>query len=462
MNKFKSIELVKAFPVGEITFLKDFFQKNAPVEVVDLLHYTLDSSREDQSDVELWNACYKSKPFKKQQFANYCHQLLKYTEQAICLISLKKKDLKFYDVLLPTLLNWDLLDHYQFSRGKALRRLTTEQAYEHVSFHKHRFDYLHFLSLEKESSRKKDLNINEASNSLDEYYLILKLRYLCAARSHQNISSSNYQLDFIEVLLPEIENTRLSDHPMIQNYLLVYKLLAAPDNDRNFQTLKSQLNKDRAFFSDSELNEIYIYPINFCIQQINKGSVVYLQELLELYRSLPGFDIDSNEIISPWRFRNVVQLSVLAGELDWAEYFIENYAHRLLDEFRENAVNYNTANLRFHQKRYQDVIPLLIHVEYQDINYALICKILLLKTYFEMKELEAFHSLLESFRLFVLRSRALTGVQRKQYLDLLSILKQLAKMEYADINAIERFKTRIGKREIIADKKWILEKLSAL
>ena len=462
MKKFKSIELVRAFPTQKIPFLVDFIHRNCAHEVDLLLKYAIDSNVEDEGDEEIWTNIFNEVPFNKQQFANYCHQLINGVEQAMCLHSLKKKDLKYYDVLLPVLLEWDLLDHFQFTRRKASRLLGEEKANDYSAFYKHRIDYLQFISLEKESSRKTDLNINEASDCLDEYYIILKLRYLCAAQSHQNISSAVYNVQLIEMLIPFIRQSHLAAHPLIKNYLLVYRLLKDPDDVSNFHDLKTQLFEDRALFSKAELNEIYIYPINFCVQKINNGFLSYGQELLEIYKSLPGFDIDSEEIISPWRFRNVVQLALMAGDFEWAEFFIEQFSHRVLQEYRENAMNYNMANLRFHQKRYVEVIPLLIHVEYQDINYALICKILLLKSYYEMKELEAFYSLLESFRLYLTRSQKLTGIQRKQYLDLLSILRQLAKKEYASREAIDKFKVKIRKREIIADKGWILEQLESL
>ena len=462
MKKFKAIELVKAFPKRGIHFLSDFLEKNASSEVAHLMQYALNEYQDGESDQQIWSRLYPSEPFNKQRFANHCHQLLNSVEQAICKYSLKEKDLRYYDILLPALLEWDLLDHYQFTRQKAQRMLSKQGSQQNASYHEHRLDYLHFVALEKESSRKTDLNITEASASLDEYYLLLKLRYLCAAQSHQNISSANYEVRFIEDLLPTMVNSKLGEHPLIKNYILVYKLLKETDEDAHFQSLKTQLIKDRELFSDQELNEIYIYPINYCVQKINQGSLSHRQELLSIYKSLPGFAIDSNEIISPWRFRNVVQLAVISDDLDWADFFIQNYSHRLLNEYQENAVNYNMANLRFHQKRYDEVIQLLINVEFIDVNYALICKILLLKTYYEMKELDAFYSLLESFRLYILRSRELSGVQRKQYLDLLSILRQLNKKEYASREVVEKFKTKIRNRKIIADKAWILEQLEAL
>ena len=462
MKQFKVIQLIRRLPPQSIPFIKDFITSNTIVEANKMLLYILDGYKFGQSDHEIWTNTFPSIPFKKQQFANYCHHLLNGVEKAICLYSLKSQPLYHYDLLLPNLLNWDILDHFRFSQKKARKILQGEVDHDYYSLYKHRLDYMQFISLEKESSRKTDLNINEASDSLDEYYVLLKLRYLCAALNHQKISSSNYQINFILMMLPVIENSTLIKRPLIRNYILVYHMLNEIENDQKFQALKESLIIDRSLFSDSELNEIYIYPINFCIQKINMGQLRYRQELLNIYKSLPGFEEKSEEIISPWRFRNVIQLALMEHDYEWAEYFINHFSHRLLKEYRDNAVNYNLANLKFHQKKYDEVIPLLIHVTYQDINYALICKILLLKTYFDMNEIEAFHSLLESFRLYITRSRELTGVQRKQYLDLLSILRRLSKMEYANYETIEKFKTKIRNREIIADKGWILEQLDVL
>ncbi|MEZ5024077.1 MAG: hypothetical protein R2728_12620 [Chitinophagales bacterium] len=49
------------------------------------------------------------------------------------------------------------------------------------------------------------------------------------------------------------------------------------------------------------------------------------------------------------------------------------------------------------------------------------------------------------------------------YLDLLSIMRKLAKMEYASPAAIDKFKNKkIKVKDIITDKAWILEKLEEL
>ncbi len=462
MTTYKAIELIQKIPKKNMPFLKDFLLKNTITPVYKVLQYALNDHQEEHTDKEIWSITFGKNQFKKHLFANYCHQLQNSVEQAICLISLKEKNLSYYDLLLPTLLDWDLLDHYQFSFKKANKQLTKAIDHDYFSFYKHRFEYLQFIALEKESSRKVDLNINAASDSLDEYYILLKLRYLCAAASHQRISAAQYKVNFIEELIPTIARSNFINTPLIKNYLLVNDMLKDYDSNEGFLKLKQQLKQDRLLFSDSELNEIYIYPINFCIQKLNSGALHYRTELLDIYKSLPGFNVDSTEIISPWRFRNVIHLALMERDYSWAEYFLTNFSHRLLPEYRENAVTYNMANLRFHEKKYKDVIPLLIHVEYKDINYALICKILLLKTYFEMDELDAFHSLLESFRLFITRTRDLSSSQRKKYLDLLSIMRKLAKMEFANATSIDKFKTRIKAKDIIADKVWILEKLETL
>lgn len=462
MIKYKSIKLIQKIPKKNIPFLRDFLSKNTVLQVNKLLYYALNDYNETHSDKTIWAATFGETQFNKQLFANYCHQLQNAVEQAICLISVKDKNLAYYDLLLPTLLDWDLLEHYQFSLKKANKQLSKAVDHDYFSFYKHRFEYLQFIALEKESSRKIDLNITAASDSLDEYYILLKLRYLCAALSHQRISAAQYKVNFIEELIPTISNSELIQTPLIKNYLLVYEMLNDYDNNEGFLRLKQQLIKDRLLFSNTELNEIYIYPINFCIQKLNSGEQNYRTELLDIYKSLPGFDVDSSEIISPWRFRNVIHLALIERDYKWAEYFLTNFSHRLLPEYRENAITYNMANLRFHEKKYDDVIPLLIHVAYKDINYALVCKILLLKTYFEMRELDAFHSLLESFRLFITRTRDLSATQRKKYLDLLSIMRKLAKMEFSNPTSISNFKKKIKAKDIIADKVWILDKLEML
>ncbi|MEZ5024076.1 MAG: hypothetical protein R2728_12615 [Chitinophagales bacterium] len=71
-------------------------------------------------------------------------------------------------------------------------------------------------------------------------------------------------------------------------------MLKQVDDDTHFLTLKKeQLKVNESSFSAEELNEIYIYPINFCIQKINSGQINYTSQLLDLYKSSPSLNVNS-------------------------------------------------------------------------------------------------------------------------------------------------------------------------
>src|SRR5690606_2223412 len=121
--------------------------------------------------------------------------------------------------------------------------------------------------------------------------------------------------------------------------------------------------------------------------------------------------------LTPWSFKNIVTNGLRLSEFDWVEKFIHDYSSRLDEKHRENAVTFNLAQLFFYKKDYPKVISHLSQVEYEDITYNLNSKTLLMASYFELDELEALNSLLDTFRVYLNRNKKIPATRRKHYLN---------------------------------------------
>ena len=139
-----------------------------------------------------------------------------------------------------------------------------------------------------------------------------------------------------------------------------------------------------------------------------------IRDRFEIYQTLleKGIIFKNGELL-PWDYKNIVTLGLRLKEFEWIEGFIKNFNHKLPAKFQENALTYNLANLYFSQKRYDDVIRLLSTVEYKGLYYALDGRWLLLRTYYELQEMEAMESLVESFRIFLLRNKLLSKTKQR-------------------------------------------------
>jgi hypothetical protein len=130
---------------------------------------------------------------------------------------------------------------------------------------------------------------------------------------------------------------------------------------------------------------------------------------------------------------------------------------------RENAVSFNTATLRFYQKKYDKVIELLREIEYDDLTYNLNSKTMLLLTYYEIDEYDPLEALLESFRAYLNRHkvRFLIIVERV-YMDLIRFTRKLIRIIPGDKTALDKLKKEVDETKGIASEKWLREKIAEL
>lgn len=232
------------------------------------------------------------------------------------------------------------------------------------------------------------------------------------------------------------------------------------DNDENYYKLKSMLDKDIEIFSRYEAREIYTSVINYCIKKINNGFDNFLIEFLDLNEALLEKNIIVDEGLSPWRFKNMITAGLKISRFEWVENFIETYKNKIPNRYRENAITFNIAQLYFYQKRYEELLPLLLQVEYEDFTYALNSKIFTVITYFELDEDEAIYSFIDSFKTYLRRQKSISEKRKLNYLNFLKYTKKLAKNKFnRNQNVLLKIQAEIKEHGNTVSKEWLLEKI---
>ncbi|MEL6987340.1 MAG: hypothetical protein AAGK97_05870, partial [Bacteroidota bacterium] len=169
-----------------------------------------------------------------------------------------------------------------------------------------------------------------------------------------------------------------------------------------------------------------------------------------------------NGEIDPFLFKNIVVAGLRIGEYDWVEDFIHQYKSTVYEEYRENATSYNLATLHFYKKEYEKVIQLLQTIEYEDVNYNLGAKSMLLATYYETDEYEALDSLFGSFRTYLTRNKKIPESRRRNYGNLIKFTKKLTRTPVNDKSKLQKLKEEITDTKGIVSKRWLLEKVQEL
>jgi hypothetical protein len=353
-----------------------------------------------------------------------------------------------------------------FDANYSLAKITQSKNKDHDA----EYHYTEFLlevemnqHLELQKQRSDNKNLGQVLHHLDVFYFITKLRYACAIEHYRNVLKIDLKVAMIDAIMAQVQEPPFSSISAIAIYSDIYHMLREADGEPYYNDLKKQLQSHDGHIAQATERDAYIFSINFCVKQINRGQLDYLREVFDLYNIAleKDFLFDKNEL-SPWDYKNLVTLGLRLKEHSWTEKFIKEYRERLPRANRSNAYTFNLAKFYFYIRRYDDVLKLLQDVKYDDIFYLLDSKTLLVKTYYEMTEYSALYSLISSFKALIRRKRKISDTHKRNYINLLNFTAALSKADVRDTQALATLRAEFDKTTQMADAGWLREKFEEL
>ena len=413
----------------------------------------------------IWTLCFgPEEAFNDGRFRKLQSDLLKLVEEYYAQELFESNPIHKAKYLLEAI-NVKRLESLQTTALKTAQNFIDAQELRPASFYYYQYEIEQstFDLYRYKAERSEKSNIEQIAINLDKFYLAEKLRYYCTILNHQYLTSSNYEMLFIDEIIKHVESQGYHDVPPIKIYYQIFLVYKNPDDRSYYDNLRSLIRETIHLFPEPQVKEILDAAFNYCIQRSNTGNLDFVKELFSLYvESLENRMILVNNQITPWSFKNIVTAGLRLSEFDWVESFIKEYSQLLDVEHRENAITFNLAQLYFYRKEYQKVIHQLSKVEYEDMTYNLNSKTLLMASYYELDEIEALGSLLDTFRVYLNRNKELPATRRKHYLNTISIVRKLAKVIPGDKKEIEKLEKEVESTQGVVSKNWILEKLAAL
>ncbi len=305
------------------------------------------------------------------------------------------------------------------------------------------------------SKHQKDLSIQDKQDNLDRFFLAEKLKDACEMKVREKILKVDYRVSLVDLALQEVErNIRQYENiPAILIYYRIFKLVDKGPVEQ-YPRLVEELEVHKETFSSDDLNSIYDHLVHYCIEQINKGNGDFLNELFQLYKKQleHGFLLEDG-FLSEWHYKNIVTTGLRLGDTEWVNWFIEFYKKKLKPDSQTNAYIFNKASYYYEVKQYDKVLDLLIRVEYSDIRYSQGAKALLLRTYYDIGEFEAFISLSESFKQYLHRNKLISDFRRKGFSNLIKFARRAFQLKIdAEYMKKEKFEKELQKlqRDIAA------------
>jgi hypothetical protein len=447
--------------------LSPFFNRNdAIIKLFEWIKEDLKrEKKESVAKEDLWTYCFgHNVPFDDGRFRKLQSDLLKIVEDYYAQESFEANPIHKAKYLLETIYNKGL-EKLKSGALKSAQRLVSEQELKPASFYYYQYELeqsIYDLN-RSEMERSTKSNIESIALNLDRFYLAEKLRYYCTVLNHQHLAALNYSMLFIDEIIEHVETHDYSDVPPIVMYYQILLTYKEPENKTHYIRLKSLIENHIQLFPETEAKEILDAALNYSLKRMNAGEVEYIRETFELYvKSLENGVLMVHGKITPWSFKNIVTTGLRLSEFDWIENFIQTYSIHLDPRYRTNAITFNLAQLYFYKKEYEKVIQQLSQVEYDDMTYNLNSKTLLMASYYELDEIEALGSLLDTFRVYLNRNKELPATRKKHYLNTISIVRRLSRITSGDTKQIDKLITEVETTQGVVSKNWILEKLAAL
>lgn len=303
------------------------------------------------------------------------------------------------------------------------------------------------------------LPLQDLAGSLDVYYLSLRLRLICFALAQQTVYHAG-QAAYLEAdIVALAEHEKWMGEAAVMVYLHCYRMLKMPGNEAHFKAFKAILLEAGQFFDREEMLGLYLLAINYCIRRLNDGQRLYLQEVLDLYKSglTTGYLLQDG-MLSRFTYHNIVAAGIQSGDLDWVNYFIHEYKTALERSYRESSFSFNLARLEYARNRYDAVLELLQKANYRDPLLNLAAKTLLLKTWYDLDELDLLQSHLDAMRNYIHRKRVL-GYHRTNYLNIVRYTDKLLKINWMNKVEVDALRQEIRAEEILTERDWLLEQL---
>lgn len=421
--------------------------------------------KEDISKTDLWQLCFNpGEAYNDGRFRKLQSDLLKLVEEYYAQETFEANPIYRAKNLLDAVYD-NNLEELRSGAIKTANRLVEEQNLKPAAFYyfKYEIEQSTFNLNRSLIERSSKSNIEEIAENLDRFYLAEKLRYYCTILNHQHLAAIDYKMLFIEEIIEHVETHNYNDIPPILLYYQILLTYKEPEEKKHYDQLKILIEKHIKLFPESEAKEILDAALNYSLKRMNKGETEYVRETFDLYNNFleTGILLVKGQI-TPWSFKNIVTTGLRLSEFDWVENFIYTYSQKLDPKLKANAITFNLAQFYFYKKDYTKVISQLSQVEYDDMTYNLNSKTLLMASYYELDEIEALGSLLDTFRVYLSRNKELPSARRKHYLNTIGIVRKLAKIVSGDKKEIEKLQKEVDQTQGVVSKNWILEKLSLL
>ena len=486
MHNSKLILLLKSLTKKEFNQLDKFLRSpflNSNKQVIRLYNYfnenqhfpefKSDQLSKQQVDHKLFSQPNNDYTFDPKRIRDLMSNFSVLVEEfLIVLESLDKQTMTKEQLLLKSLSKRNLYKTFKSKTKSDLLKLE-KRTVKDDEYYKQLFDlnFQYFFHPDTLKQKPASEEINAVLKSLDQYYVLNKLKISCELLSRQDIFSEEYNTDFFEEMIHIAKNQCSNNNQLFLIYSGLVKLFSSGFNSDSYQKIKSLYFDNLEVISEKEQRIILHYLINIISSAINKNKG-NTSEIFSLYQQgLKNKILIHNNRLTPATYSNIAILGSKLKEFKWTLKFIADYEQYLAPEVMNETKSMSLAYWYFNKSDFDKALSLIIDFKMPSDLFNIRSKALLVRTLMEKFLTDSdYYNLLDSkteaLRKQVERSEIISKRKKEAYNNFLKYTRRITTISR---NQPKNIQTKLDKlfNEIqimntLVAKDWLLEKVNHL
>lgn len=477
MKESKLIKLLRRLDKAEIKRLSDFvnspyFNKNAKYGKIfdELIKYYPDFKEGEFSEEKVYKKSLAAKEydyFAMKNILSDLHDLgLKFLLQEHEEITELDKEIKIVEMLRVK----EVFDEYKKRLGKVKTELDKQKNDGEFYFDKK----YHLLSEEISYFSIVDPNTRfdlkqEELNTLIHFFLTKIVKAYCSLL--HELKQNNYPFEFtmMDNISDYLKKNSFEDIPVLNMYKNV--LFLQQTGDYKYYKILQDI-RDEYFYSlnKGDMYMLFVYMRSYVVVGYSRTmDRKYLRDCFELDKYMYERGRSTlGKILYP-DFIATVKSAAAVGEFDWAEKYMKQMTGQLLDEAKEDALNFSYAFIEYSKGNLTKAMELLYKVNFNIFIMQIQVYILLERVYYEIGHFEDALNLAKSAKGYLNKEIAL-GEMKTNLKNFFNYTSRMIKLKLS-VEVKEDFNFKKDKLQsdienmkfnYFGGKAWLLEQVKLL
>jgi len=395
--------------------------------------------------------------------------LVEVIEHLLIHLDLQKEQRERKIKLIQAYRNRNLYDLFEKESNTLLAKME-EKTFASADFYLQKLQLLaskYYHPLYDKYNLKEDL-LADLMNSLDNYFILNKLRFAIVMMSTEKIRGEKYNYPFLEAVKNIDKKVIGKKNQLFNLHIQAIKLLEG-DTSLDFDLYEEILFNQIGELDQEDQQLFFFTGLNHLIRLTHKGEGLFKRTLEWYQYGLANNLLTNQQTIKNTTFGNIILCAIKAKALDWTKAFIAEYQSYLKEDNRLELVGYYEGILCYFQKdlnlaleklnQYNPLPEFIFQVK------TLTIRILFEKLCQDISYFDTLLSNLQSFQVFIRRDSYYVATTYPRHYNFIKITRKIARKLFngEDKHKIKNwFTLEISKNEPIHAKQWLIEQVNAL